>query len=271
MTFFLSSIAPHFETTSPDAPRTFAGVAYSGGIIPHHGWKNLVIDLDTVRFTASETVPVLLEHNRECRVGVCAMQVEDGSLKAKGKLLSNEWAIQLAADADAGFPWQMSIHAEPDSVDIISADAAVNVNGMDITGPATVFRNTTIREVSFCVTGQDKDTSANVFSSLGSDTMNENMIQQLSAKLEAAETALKLRVEKERVDSVKDTLGADIPQDKLQVYLSMTDEQWGQIKQDVHALKASIPAQLFSDTAIRSEDITPSLKLHITDIYNQRK
>jgi hypothetical protein len=271
MTFFLSSIAPNFDPSSSDAPRTFAGVAYSGGIIPHHGWKNLVIDLTTVRFAASETVPVLLEHNRECRVGVCTLHVEDGSLKAKGKLLSNEGATQLAADADAGFPWQMSVHAEPDSVDIISAGAIANVNGMEITGPATVFRNTTIREVSFCVTGQDKDTSANVFNSLGSDTMTEDMIQQLSAKLEAAEAALKLRVEKEPADSVRAILGADIPQDKLQVYLSITNDQWEQIKQDVQALKASIPSQLFSDTATRSEDIAPSLKLNITDIYNQRK
>jgi hypothetical protein len=64
---FFESPAPSFATAER-APgrRAFEGVAYSGDAISD-GWTPVVIDSASIRL--STPCPVLLEHDREARVG----------------------------------------------------------------------------------------------------------------------------------------------------------------------------------------------------------
>lgn len=152
----------------PAAPqgqaRTLKGVAYSGGVIePHHYWGRVVFDLASVEIPPA--VPVLVDHDRSRRVGVAQMAVEGNALTITGgRLLTNEDARQVADDADAGFPFQLSVHIEPSNVQRVEPGETVTINGAQHFGPIHVFRDSRIREVSLTPTGADHRTSAQVFS-----------------------------------------------------------------------------------------------------------
>lgn len=161
---FAAEAPPTLTPGQADAgrPRTFSGVAYSGEVIPHHfAWGDLVIDLDSL--SLPDQCPTLLEHDRSRRVGVCALTVRDGALVAEGRLLGNEQARALAADADDGFPWQMSVHADPSRIEKVAEGSGAHINGRTLPGPLTIFRGTRIRELSFTPSGYDHRTEARVF------------------------------------------------------------------------------------------------------------
>lgn len=146
---------------STDAPRAFAGVAYSGDVIRNHFfWGNVVFDLASTR--APERVPVLIEHDRAQRAGVGQLAIGD-HIRIDGTLLANASGQAIASEADAGFPWQLSVHIEPGSVEEVAPGVAATVNGRAFTGPLTIFRNSLIRETSFTPTGADAQTNARVF------------------------------------------------------------------------------------------------------------
>jgi hypothetical protein len=152
-----------FEGASDEGRRRFSGVAYSGQLIARHwAWGDLIFDLDSIDMP--ERVPVLVEHDRRQRAGVIdkfSVDPEKG-LEVSGYLLDNEHGGMVAADADAGFPWQMSVNIEPALVEEVPRGEIV-VNGHSLKGPVTVFRQGAIREVSFTPTGADRHTSATVF------------------------------------------------------------------------------------------------------------
>ena len=70
--------------------------------------------------------------------------------------------MEVAKLSDEGFPWQMSVHIDPERVEKLSKNKTTFVNGQKVTGPANIFRNSKIREVSFTPTGMDDRTHAYV-------------------------------------------------------------------------------------------------------------
>ncbi|MBZ0222303.1 MAG: hypothetical protein K8F35_04685 [Dokdonella sp.] len=117
--------ALHFDAASPltlaatadssDAPRVFAGVAYSGDVIRNHFfWGNVIFDLAST--SAPERVPVLIEHDRAQRAGVGQLAIGE-NIRIDGTLLANASGQAIASEADAGFPWQLSVHIEPGSAE----------------------------------------------------------------------------------------------------------------------------------------------------------
>jgi hypothetical protein len=187
----------------PDS-RKFQGVAYSGKALSHWLWDQLAIDLETLQ--AAEKIPALVEHDRSQRAGVASLSVEQNQLMARGTLLSNPHGQQVAQDADEGFPWQMSVHVEPGSVERFDAGAEVEVNGQKLAGPLHVFRHAAIREVSFTPTGVDNRTRANVFSA-----------QELSIEIEdfsmpdpkSNDTEAKLAALQAQLNSLQSSLDAE--------------------------------------------------------------
>lgn len=145
-------------------PRRFSGVAYSGGLITHHWyWGNVIFDLSSTRLP--ERVPALVEHDRSQRAGFAALRIAQGRIEvAEGVLLDNEHGREIGNDSKGGFPWQMSVHIDPARTERVEAGKTVEVNGRTVQGPATIFRDNLIREVSFTATGADPDTSARAFS-----------------------------------------------------------------------------------------------------------
>jgi hypothetical protein len=149
---------------APNGSRRLEGVAYSGGVIsPHSYWGAVIFDLSTLELP--ERVPVLVDHDRAQRAGWASLAVRNGALEiTEGQLLTNATGQAVAADADQGFPWQMSVHIEPARIEEIQTGASAVVNGRTVTGPAFVFRQSRIREVTVTPTGADHRTSAQVFS-----------------------------------------------------------------------------------------------------------
>ncbi len=143
-------------------PRKIKGVAYSGDMLAHPYWGGVIFDLSTCE--APGRMPVLVDHDRSKRAGVAQLSIGDRIDLSDGFLLPNDVGASVAADADAGFPWQLSVHIEPREIQILSAGESAEVNGRKVDGPATVFRHSLIREVSLTPTGVDSNTTAAVFS-----------------------------------------------------------------------------------------------------------
>jgi hypothetical protein len=178
--------------------RTFAGIAYSGGVILEHWyWGNVVFDLGSM--AVPDKLPALIDHDRAQRCGyVTGSSIDFASgLTVNGVLLSNEAGAAMAAESDEGFPWQMSVHIEPGVIEEVQAGANVTVNGTQHVGPITVFKNSRIVEVSFTATGWDAHTSAIAMSrglsnsETAGDSMESKETQDKVAAMEAQLLSLK--------------------------------------------------------------------------------
>jgi hypothetical protein len=193
--------------------RTFSGVGYSGDVIPNHWyWGNVIFDLTTM--SVPDKLPALIDHNRSCRAGYVTEHSVDAStgFAVKGVLLSNESGQAVAADSDDGFPWQMSVHINPGSIEEVKAGTSVTVNGKVHEGPITVFRNSTLSEVSFTATGWDANTSAAAMSRGGAqptppdsegNDMDLAQLQQQVATLTATNATLQASVTALTADKAK--------------------------------------------------------------------
>jgi len=299
--FFESAVNPIFATgeTIDSNRRTFTGLAYSGAAVSD-GYDPIVIDLASVRLP--NPCPVLLQHNRDKRVGVCSLSVSGGGLACEGYLLGNTDASRIAEDSDDGFPWQLSIHAQPGTTEQIEPGMSTIVNGRNVQGPAVVFRNTSIRELSFTPTGVDSNTNARVWSDeliqlTGDYRMSEETIsnprdleseidalkesvasltQQLSdasSRADSAEAALAANIREARLSSINTLfakLGRVIDEPTIELYASLTDAAWSKVSTDLMAMKPQAPAHLFSEQAIGDVgDKSPNLSF--SSIYAARR
>ncbi len=306
--------ALHFDAAVPlalaaadstDAPRTFAGVAYSGDAIrDHFFWGNVVFDLTST--TAPERVPVLIEHDRGQRAGVGQLTI-DKDIRIDGTLLANASGRAVASDADAGFPWQLSVHIEPGSVEEVAPGVQASVNGRAFTGPLTIFRNSLIRETSFTPTGADAQTHARVFASapmraipvfsaapaapaedsLMSDPADTQRIAALESDLSTAKAAITAANERAdaaeaalagikasaRVEQVKTlfaALGRTYDEAAAKPYLQIDDEAFATVAADLKAAAPKPAPHLFGDTA--TDGAHPeAATLDFSAIYDARK
>jgi hypothetical protein len=158
---YFFKLAPTIETEG--STRKFSGVAYGGGVITDHSWWDRVIfDLSTTK--AENKMPVLLEHDSREIVGYTEQVQVSTNIVVSGVISGQETGQKVAAMADEGFPWQMSVRLKPDTISDIGKGDSVEVNGKKYQGPITVLRDSIIREVSFCALGADRNTVANIFS-----------------------------------------------------------------------------------------------------------
>jgi hypothetical protein len=144
-----------------DGPRRFRGTAYTGAALSYYGYL-MIVDLAGARLPSP--CPVLEGHNRNQRRGVATLSSDGRALAIEGTLLGNDGARAIAADADDGFPWQLSVHAQPQGVEELATGTTAEVNGRTVTGPIDILRRVSIREVSFTPTGVDAGTSAEMLS-----------------------------------------------------------------------------------------------------------
>ena len=194
--FLAGDVQTQIDKTGDKTKRTFSGVAYHGGQIDDHWyWGNLVFDLDNLDL-ANGKVPMLVEHDRDQRCGfINSHNIGDAGLNIEGTLLSNEHGTTIANDADEGYPWQMSVSITPKRVESIES-GTVTVNGREFNAPITVFRQNTIREVSFCALGADRHTSAQVFNENRDHKPKGNNVELEQAKAKITELEASLSQEK---------------------------------------------------------------------------
>jgi hypothetical protein len=261
--------------------RRLSGVAYSGEVIaPHWYWGAVVFDLATCEIP--DRIPVLVDHNRSERAGVTSMTAANNRLDlVDGVLLDNETGNEIAADADAGFPFQLSVHIEPANVQTLQPNESATVNGRVVNGPCAIFRNSQIREVSLTPTGADSRTSATVFAASpitanrGTEMSNPNpnpnefsaAAQARIAELEAQAAASAARVAEletqarefaarartEEVRNLFAEIGREFNDQAASAYLALSPEQFAAIAADLRAnAKPAAPAPdptLFSHQA----------------------
>jgi hypothetical protein len=247
-------------------PRQFSGTAYTGNALSHRYWGQIVIDLAST--TANEKVPALIEHDRGQRVGYCGLAIGQSIEVIGGILLDNEHGQAVAQESDAGFPWQMSVHVEPGSVEDLRPGMTAVINGNDVKGPAAIFRNSVVREVSFTPTGVDNGTSATAFSATyqptpkreASDMDPKEMEAKLSAleadlkaanaRADTAETKLAEQAKSARLSAVKEMFsatGREYTEAAAKPYMAMDDEMFSAVAADLKASKPAEPSDhLFS-------------------------
>ena len=125
---------------------------------------------------------------------------------------------QVAATSDEGFPWQMSVHIEPRSVEEVKAGATVTVNGRTFQGPINVFRNNVIREISFTPTGWDSQTSAVAMAHGSQQKGTEDMDPKELEKLQQqAAAAAKFEAEAKTAKEAQAKAEADLAAEKAKV------------------------------------------------------
>ena len=185
--------------------RTFSGVAYSGSTIADHWyWGDVIFDMSSMK--VPDRLPALVDHDRSKRAGYVTSSDIDNErgFTVNGVLLSNEDGAAVARDSDEGFPWQMSVHIEPAYIEEFEPGEPAVINGRQLIGPLTVFRNSTIVEVSFTATGQDSNTAAVAMSRGGvqqpSTTGDISMTPEQIAAMQQENATLKASADKAAAD-----------------------------------------------------------------------
>lgn len=257
--------------------RRFEGIAYSGELVTGHGyWRAVIFDLSSLRF--AERIPALVDHDTRQRAGWAELSVESGQVVARGALLANMHGEAVSSDSLGGFPWQMSVGIHPGRIEEIEAGAESVINGHTVRGPAVVFRDATVAEVSFVPNGADSKTSARAFSRgtaappKEAETMAENngnaeriaalesQVQKMAADHAATLTALteerdaavaaKTEAEKAlaefrasarraEVEGLFAAIGREVTDAAVAPYLEMPAEQFSAVSADLRAARPS--------------------------------
>lgn len=268
--------APVEVTTSPDSGlRSISGVPYSGGVITDHMWFSRVA-FDLATLSIQTPVPLLLNHCPDDTVGVVNVAEITSLVRITGTLFTgiDEDADSIAAKADAGFPWQMSVGIFPDSIEEIPAGQSVPLNGQMLDGPLTILRNARIREVSLCPVGADAGTSASVFTADPTKPKEANMTTENNdptiealreqvvitqatlaerdttiAELQAQIAQFHAARREEAVKALFADLKREFTADAAKPYSAMTEEQFSAIAADLRSLVPAAGGYLFSGLA----------------------
>lgn len=270
--FLAGDVQTQIDKTGDKVKRTFSGVAYHGGQIDDHWyWGNLVFDLDNLDL-ADGKVPMLIEHDRDQRCGfINSHNIGDAGLSIDGTLLSNEHGTTIANDADEGYPWQMSVSIKPTRVETVES-GQVTVNGRIFNAPVTIFRQNTIREVSFCALGADRHTNAQVFN----ENQNHNKpkgnnvdLEQAKAKITELEASLSQKSASEQaaidelaqfkqakrdsdIEALAAKTGQEFSEDKLTTLKTMDENSFSMFASMLPAKAEQgkgVPEHLFNEQA----------------------
>lgn len=270
--FLAGDVQTQIDKTGDKIKRTFSGVAYHGGQIDDHWyWGNLVFDLDNLDL-ADGKVPMLVEHDRDQRCGfINSHNIGDAGLSIDGTLLSNEHGTTIANDADEGYPWQMSVCITPNRVETVES-GQVTVNGRTFNAPVTIFRQNTIREVSFCALGADRHTNAQVFNENQNHTKpkgNNVDLEQAKAKITELEASLSQKSASEQaaidelaqfkqakrdsdIEALAAKTGQEFSEDKLTTLKTMDENSFSMFASMLPAKAEQgkgVPEHLFNEQA----------------------
>lgn len=169
------------DTDGTPKPSTFQLVAYTGRPMRLNGfYYPMVVDCATLRFNKSKTA-VIADHETAMRIGHTTSQAivaagattQVNGKTIKGPLVYAEGVVSstmgvargFVDDARNGFPFECSIGADSEDLQLVLEDQTVEVNGRTHQGPIYVARNAVIYELSVTVNGADSNTSARVAAS----------------------------------------------------------------------------------------------------------
>lgn len=145
----------------------FRMIANSGGVIENHPyWGNFAIDLDGLQ-VGRRRIPTLRDHDSQRIVGwTHSIEKSDEGLVVEGTFAEStpdgREVLDMLKD---GFPWQASVYVPPKKIQKVGDGESVDVNGHTLHGPGHVFRESSLREVTFTALGADENTEAAQLSS----------------------------------------------------------------------------------------------------------
>jgi phage head maturation protease len=250
-------------------PKRFAGVAYSGGLVPGYGWNgDSAIDLSSV-VLPEKPVFALVDHDHGQRAGQGRLSLDGQTIQFQGEFFSSTDAgKEVAALFAENAPWELSVGFTADAAGF-EKPTAIELNGQTLT-VTTVFKNARIREVSFVPAGADPNTRVTAFSrSTPSEATPVDETADLKAQVEALRTELaaekearasaetriaeiQMAARRTEVTALFNEMGReDASDDALQHYLEMSAETFAAVAADLKALKpkADAPAHLFTEQA----------------------
>lgn len=157
----LELMADSFEFAKKEdgGKRKFAITAYTGQVVTKW-WEDIVIKLSGIQ--SKKKLPVFRQHDPLKIVGVANKKdIKAGKLIFNGEFSSVTQDSQDVQDlADDGFPWQASMGIKAVERKILEAGQKMKVNGVEMSGPLTVWTKSIVDEVSFVPLGADNDTEA---------------------------------------------------------------------------------------------------------------
>ena len=117
---------------------------------------------DIAGMQTKEKMPILREHLRDRIVGYGESFKDDSNFYVKGEFSgTTEDAREVYDLAVEGYPWQASVAVWPRKVRVLeNSKAKETVNGQEIVGPAEIWTESDVGEVSFVTLGRDDNTAA---------------------------------------------------------------------------------------------------------------
>jgi len=185
--------------------------AYSGAPIERF-WGTLVIDVTGIE--AKEKIPVLREHIRDRVVGYGATFKDDSSFNVQGEFSGATRDAQEVKDlADEGYPWQASVQVRAKKIKVLETkDAKEIVNGREIVGPAEIWTESNVGEVSFVSLGADDNTAAIRFAELSDQKHPVEIESWTDAETKLRETENDQPISEEETTMDLDTLKEQHPE-----------------------------------------------------------
>lgn len=163
-------------------PPTFAGVAYSGGLVPRHTLTGMKLDADYVvdlsGMTQGRSIKANLDHDRKQRVGhVSEFGNDQKQITVAGVLsAATPYRDQVAQSAADNYAWDVSIEAALAVPEKVAAGKSVNVNGRAFTGPLYIFRKSVLTDLAFVDRGAD---TGNAITIAASDEPKTTTLREL--------------------------------------------------------------------------------------------
>jgi hypothetical protein len=267
MTPLYFSFAPTLLEAQDAAPRQFSGIAYSGGVIPGYGdYGDVAIDLSSLK-APTKPVFALVNHDTNQRAGKTLITNTGASIEVLGSFsLSTPSGQQVAAEFSEGAPWEFSVGLQAE-IETFEKPKTLSVNGQTVTIDA-LFKNASVREVSFVPAGADPHTQAIAFE-------KHQVVQVDEIDLPLPELELPMSDElKAKLDSVT-SLNAD-----LQVKLSTLQDDHAKTVADLqmklsHEAKAHLDAVAEANSlkeqlaAFRAEVRLNAVKALFSDLHRE--
>ncbi|MDD5503414.1 MAG: hypothetical protein PHH26_08145 [Candidatus Thermoplasmatota archaeon] len=193
----LEIIAAADESKTP----TFRMNAYNGGLMRLQHWDlPVVVELAGMEIP-SLFLPVRLQHDPNKGVGHTTKVVKGtSSLDAEGVVSRDtEYAREVVRSGKKGFPWQVSIGAEPLEVIVVADGERVKANGQQFDGPCYLVAKSRLNEFSLVDLGADTTTSAAI---AAQNNSNKKELQMTIKQLRVLAQKYDGRLTKDQLDSL---------------------------------------------------------------------
>jgi hypothetical protein len=174
------------EDGKPKGPASFSSVFYTGGPLSIANWDMPVV-VDLAGLKNGNVLVANLDHDATKRVGNFDVVNDGRQLVANGTATAATAARdEVVNSARDGYRWQASLEVSPTKIEELAKGKTVEVNGQQITGPAYITREGTLKGFGFVSHGADDNTTAAIAASAASSTAKVNQMDaQLKAWIEA--------------------------------------------------------------------------------------